>query len=174
MGVSRNNGRGQKGKRQKRKGRVFPKRQPTQMENGLRLGFRSGLEKMNAVVLQNMGVKVRFEEVKIPYTVPETNRKYTPDFVLPNGVIIETKGKLEPKDRAKHLFVKAQHPELDIRFVFQRPHDKIRKGSKTTYAVWCENHGFLWATKTIPAEWVHEAGPKLQPEEVLNDVSSSD
>lgn len=138
------------------------------MANGLRLGFRSGLEKTNAILLEKFGQKVRFEDIKIPYVVPETNRTYTPDFVLENGIIIETKGKLEPKDRAKHLFIKLLHPELDIRFVFQRPYDKIRKGSPTTYAAWCEKHDFKWTTKVIPEAWIKEKGPKQSPDKTIN------
>ena len=77
---------------------------------------------------------------------------YTPDFVLPNGVIVECKGRLTVHDRTKHLMIKAQHPELDIRFVFQY-NNPITKGSKTRYTDWAEKHGFLWAMKYIPKEW---------------------
>lgn len=139
----------------------------TSQEVGLRFGFRSGLEEMNAKFLEDQGVKVSFESFKIPYTVPETRRNYTPDFPLPNGIIVETKGKLEPKDRAKHILIKLQHPDLDIRFVFQRPFDKIIKGSKTTYAMWAEKHGFKWASRIIPKAWIEERGPKRKPEEIL-------
>jgi hypothetical protein len=135
---------------------------------GRRQGFRSGLEEVNAKFLESQGVDPCFESLKIPYTVPETRRTYTPDFPLPNGIIVETKGKLEPKDRAKHLFIKLQHPELDIRFVFQRPFDKIVKGSKTTYAAWADKYGFKWATRIIPKDWLLEPGPAIKPEEVLN------
>ena len=134
---------------------------------GLRHGFRSGLEALNAKHLEAHGVSVSFESLVVPYVVPETRRRYTPDFPLPNGIIVETKGKLEPKDRAKHLLIKLQHPDLDIRFVFQRPHDKIVKGSKTTYAMWAEKHGFKWAVRVIPEAWMKEKGPDRKPEEVL-------
>jgi hypothetical protein len=134
---------------------------------GLRGGFRSGLEELNAKHLAALGVAHSFETLMIPYTVPETRRRYTPDFPLPNGVIIETKGKLEPKDRAKHILIKLQHPDLDIRFVFQRPHDKIVKGSMTTYAMWADKHGFKWAVRIIPEAWVREEGPARSPEDVL-------
>ncbi|MER9178961.1 hypothetical protein [Mesorhizobium sp. M0767] len=134
---------------------------------GLRYGFRSGLEELNARFLEGQGEVVRFEAIKVPYVVPETRRTYSPDFILQNGIIIETKGKLEPKDRAKHLFIKMQHPELDIRFVFQRPHDKIVKGSKTTYAAWADKFGIPWATRVIPAAWLKEPGPTIKPEAVL-------
>jgi len=139
----------------------------TQEAVGLKYGFRSGLEATNAKWLESKGEKVQFESFIIPYTVPETSRKYHPDFLLQNGIVVETKGKLEPKDRAKHLFIKMQHPELDIRFVFQRPFDKIVKGSKTTYAMWCDKHGFTWASKIVPEGWLHEDGPERKPFDVL-------
>lgn len=161
MGVSRNNGRGMQR-------RVFPDRSKLNLEVGLRHGFRSGLEEINAKLLKSLGYEVVFETVKIPYKVPETRRTYTPDFPLHNGILVETKGKLEPKDRAKHVFVQNQHPDLDIRFVFQRPYDKINKGSPTTYAAWADKNGFKWATRLIPEAWLKEAGPKRKPMEVLN------
>lgn len=160
MGVSRSNGRGTA------RGRVFPDRSKLNMEVGLRHGFRSGLEEANAKLLKSLGVEVNFESTKIKYTVPETNHTYTPDFTLPNGILVETKGKLEPKDRAKHLFVKHQNPKLDIRFVFQRPHDPINKGSKTTYANWADKNGFKWAARLIPEAWVREMGPEVKPWEM--------
>lgn len=150
MGVSRHNGRGTA------RGRVFPDRSKLNLEVGLRHGFRSGLEEINAKFLQSLGIEFGFEATKVSYLVPETKHVYTPDFTLPNGILIETKGKLEPKDRAKHIFVRNQNPELDIRFVFQRPHDKINKGSPTTYAAWAEKNGFKWAARLIPEAWVRE------------------
>jgi len=51
--------------------------------------------------------------------------------------------------------VKAANPDLDIRFVFQTPYNKIYKGSKTTYAKWADKHGFPWcAFHSIPIEWL--------------------
>ncbi len=151
---------------------TFTTIQKVNMKNGLRLGFRSGLEADNAKFLETKGQPIRFEAIKIPFTVPITYRKYTPDFVLRNGIIVETKGKLEPKDRAKHMLIAQQHPELDIRFVFQRPHDKIVKGSKTTYAAWCDKHGFKWAARVIPEHWLIEDGPARSPDDVLKELES--
>lgn len=139
----------------------------------LRHGYRSGLEETNAKLLEGLGVPVLFEVLKIRYEIPASLHTYTPDFELPNGIIVETKGKFEPADRAKHLLVHAQWPELDIRFVFQRPSDPINKGSKTTYAMWAEKHGFRWAFKRIPEAWVREEGPKRKPEEVLKREKTS-
>ncbi len=127
---------------------------------GLRHGFRSGLEQQNAESLEKRGQKeVRFECVKIKYVVPAIERTYSLDFELDNGIMVETKGKFEPIDRAKHLFIKTQHPDLDIRFVFQRPNTPIATGSKTTYAMWADKYGFKWAAKVIPDAWLQERGP---------------
>lgn len=118
-----------------------------------RLGFRSGLEERVAEQLKLSGVKVEYETTKIKYRVEE-DRTYTPDFVLPNGVIVETKGRFVVSDRKKHLLIKKQHPHLDIRFVFQNSKNKISKTSKTTYADWCDKNGFIYAEKEIPDKWL--------------------
>lgn len=88
--------------------------------------------------------------------VPEKEHHYTPDFVLDNGIVIETKGLFTTEDRAKMKLVKAQHPELDIRMVFSNAMARISKASKTTYAKWCETNLFPWAHKSIPLEWFKE------------------
>jgi hypothetical protein len=84
------------------------------------------------------------------------HRTYTPDFVLDNGIIIETKGRFIPSDRSKHLRIREQHPDLDIRFVFSNPNARLYKGSKSTYASWCEKYGFKYAKEKIPVEWIKE------------------
>ena len=33
---------------------------------------------------------------------------------------------------------------------------KLNKNSTTTYAIWCEKHGFKWASKLVPMEWMNE------------------
>ena len=122
----------------------------------LKHGWRSGLEEEVAKQLDMMRVKYTYEEKKVSYTVPESKHTYTPDFVLHNGIIIETKGRFVTADRKKHLLVKQQHPELDIRFVFSNPRCKISKLSKTTYADWCDKYGFKYSAKMIPEEWINE------------------
>jgi len=118
--------------------------------------WRSGLEDKVAADLTERGVGYRYEEVKLPYVQPETSHKYTPDFLLPNGIYVETKGIFAIEDRKKHLLIKEQYPGLDIRFVFSRSKAPIRKGSKTTYADWCEKNGFQYADKLIPKSWTDE------------------
>ena len=117
--------------------------------------FRSGLEKRTADFLNKRKVKFRYEEVKLKWQDLRM-RTYTPDFVLSNGIIIETKGRFISSDRTKHLFVKAQHPDLDIRFVFSNPKAKLYKGAKSSYGDWCDKHGFKYAKETIPVEWLKE------------------
>jgi len=123
---------------------------------GLAKGFRSGLEDVVAEQIRSKGFDPQYEQHRIEYVKPERKAKYTPDFKLHNGIIIETKGKFETEDRQKHLLIKAQHPHLDIRFVFSRSKTPIRKGSPTTYADWCIKNGFMYADKRIPDEWFYE------------------
>ena len=119
-------------------------------------GYRSGLEDRISDQLKSLSVTVKYEELKIKYTVPESLHTYTPDFELPNGIIIESKGRFVAADRKKHLLVKEQHPLLDIRFVFSNSKAKISKGSKTSYADWCDKHSFQYADKLIPDDWIKE------------------
>lgn len=96
------------------------------------------------------------KDSKIKFMEPAKGRTYTPDFILPNGIIVETKGRFVTADRQKHLLIKAQHPELDIRFVFSNSRSRISKLSATTYGMWCDKNGFKYADKLIPKEWLKE------------------
>lgn len=124
--------------------------------HALKNGYRSGLEERIAQELKALGISFEYESTKIKFLQPAKQRTYTPDFILPNGIIIETKGRFITADRQKHLMIKEQHPDLDIRFVFQNCNTKISKKSKTTYAMWCEKNGFLYADKSIPLAWIKE------------------
>lgn len=130
--------------------------------------FRSGLEVKIAKQLEDAGIPYRYEKDTIRYIIPATKHIYNPDFVLPNGIIVEGKGIFDVDDRKKHLYIKEQYPHLDIRFVFSNPQTKINKGSKTTYAMWCQKHDFKFAAKLIPVEWLKEAAKDtegLKPKE---------
>jgi hypothetical protein len=115
--------------------------------------YRSGFEQTLANQLKRSGVAFEYETVKLEYRKVAT---YTPDFILPNGIIIEAKGLWTVEDRTKHLLVREQHPHLDIRLVFMNAFNKIRKGSNTTYARWCEKKNILYANKTIPKSWLSQ------------------
>lgn len=121
-------------------------------------GYRSGLEENIGNQLTSLNIPSQYEDKsnQITYVIPATVHTYLPDFKLPNGIIVETKGRFVLEDRKKHLLIKKQHPEMDIRFVFSNSKNKINKASKTTYADWCNKNGFKFADKTIPAEWIAE------------------
>ena len=124
------------------------------VDRGLKHGYRSGLEERVGRQIRSAGLPVQFETVKIRYEQPSKNRTYTPDFVLPNGIYIETKGRFTSDDRQKHLLIKQQNPDMDLRFVFTNPNSKINKRSRTSYAMWCERHGFEYARGLIPTAWL--------------------
>ena len=112
--------------------------------------YRSLLEKRVAASLDKECVPYLYECETYEYTLASN---FTPDFFLPNGVILEVKGFFKPTDRRKMLAVKKQHPELDIRFVFQR-NNTLTKTSKSTYGDWADKHGFLWCLYPhIPSDW---------------------
>ena len=127
-----------------------------------RLGFRSGLEVKIADELKELSIPFIYEGMKIEWE-DLAYRMYTPDFVLPNGIIIETKGRFTVADRRKHLLIKKQHPKLDIRFVFENSNRKLYKNAKSTYAQWCIKHGFRYNTRIIPEDWLKEKGKNNHP-----------
>jgi hypothetical protein len=119
-------------------------------------GFKSGLEETISQQIESQGIKVEYETEKVPYIIPASNHTYSPDFKLPNGIRVETKGRFVEADRKKHLLVKEQNPNMDIRFVFSNSKNKITKKSKTTYGDWCDKNGYKYADKIIPIEWFLE------------------
>lgn len=123
----------------------------------LKMGVRSGLEVVVKEQLEAAGVPFAYEKLTIPFLQPAKPRKYTPDFeILSNGIIVETKGRFETADRQKQLMVKEQYPDLEIRFVFSNPKQRISKQSQTNYAMWCESKGFKYAKGLIPDSWLRE------------------
>lgn len=133
------------------------KKKLTQQQVLLAHGVRSGLEESVCQQLISLGVSYEYETLKLKYIRPASSHVYTPDILLPNGIIIELKGRFLAPDRQKHLLVKKHNPELDIRFVFSNSNARISKTSKTTYAMWCRKNGYLFADKTIPEEWINES-----------------
>ena len=124
--------------------------------NAIKHGYRSGFEHKVSDQLKENKIKFGYETTVIDYIRPQTNHTYTIDFTLPNGILVETKGRWVIEDRKKHLLIKKQHPELDIRIVFMSGKTKIRKGSKTTYGMFCDKHDIPWAEKVIPNSWFSE------------------
>lgn len=129
-------------------------------QQGRKYGYRSGLEDVVQKALDAKGVNYTYEEHTLCYLPDPKPKKYTPDFVLPNGIIVETKGRWLTPDRIKMKLITEQHPDLDIRMVFNSSKSKISKTSKTTYAVYCSRLGMPYADKMIPQEWIDESYDK--------------
>lgn len=115
-------------------------------------GYRSRMEAR--IVPRLLETGAAYEPILLRYTGKP--RGYTPDVVLPNGVVIEIKGWFTPADRSKMLAVKQQFPALDLRLVLATPNQKLGVKSKTTLAGWCEQHGFPWAADDVPDAWLKE------------------
>jgi len=132
-------------------------------------GYRSGLEETISRQIADAGLPVVYEpkDDKVSYKWPERQSTYLPDFKLPKQggfFFVETKGRWTVDDRQKHLLIKEQHPDLDIRFVFSNQNAPLYKGSPNRYCDWCDKHGFVYANKTIPPEWLQEGANDNEPE----------
>lgn len=99
--------------------------------------------------LKSRGVDVKYESLKLKWVEEHI---YTPDFQLSNGIIVEYKGYFDAQDRRKHLHIKQQYPDLDIRFVFQKD-QPLRRGAKSRYSDWCEKNNIKYAFGFLPKEW---------------------
>lgn len=129
--------------------------------------FKSKFELGLAKQLKEVGVNYEYEKESWEYFTKVTNglcsdcdgthvtqrRWYTPDFFLPNGVVIEAKGHFTASNRATLKAVRKAHPTVDLRLVFQTD-NRISRSSRTKCSEWCEQFGFLYAVKEIPEEWI--------------------
>ena len=113
--------------------------------------LRSRFEKAIKKDLHNRKIDVKYEGAKLKYSKLST---YTPDWVFPNGLLVESKGYFTAADINKHKLIRAQHPGQEIRFLFQNAKNKLYKGASTTYKEWCDKQGFKWAEGSIPDDWV--------------------
>jgi hypothetical protein len=106
--------------------------------------------------LDERGVTYVYEPRKLAYYV---ERHYIPDLEL-GKMIVELKGYFRQDSQRKMKAIKAQYPDLDIRFVFQKASSTIqgakkrKDGSKMTCQEWADRNGFIWAEETIPKEWL--------------------
>jgi hypothetical protein len=125
------------------------------IRHAVRPRFKSGLEAQIADQIEAAGLDVIYERSRVYYMYPARRAEYRPDFMLPNNIIIETKGIFDAADRQKHLLIKRQVPDLDIRFVFQRD-NRLYKGSPTRYSQWAEKFGFKYSIGSIPDPWFKE------------------
>lgn len=107
--------------------------------------------------LEDCGVTYEYEPHKVKYNV---EREYVPDLKI-GDIYIELKGYFRQDAQRKMKAVKAQHPDMDIRFLFQKASStlqgakKRKDGTKMTCAEWADRYGFDWAEgETIPEEWI--------------------
>lgn len=125
---------------------------------GITPAFRSTSERKVALFLDAAGVTYGYESECLEFIRPAQRCHYTPDFALPNGVLIEVKGFWPPTDRQKIVLVKKSNPEADIRMLFDTPDRPINKGSSTTYGMFCTKQGIPWAKgPQVPDEWLKPA-----------------
>ena len=104
------------------------------------------------------GVEFTFEPHSLPYSV---ERSYIPDLLI-GEVYIEIKGYFRQDAQRKMRAVKKQHPEKDIRFLFQKANATIqgakkrKDGSKMTCKEWADRYGFQWTEgEEIPDKWIN-------------------
>lgn len=134
-------------------------------------GYRSALEKGIADDLAAKGIPFEYERHTISYTRPvrqglcgdcggKTVGKrsvYTPDFRIPGGIFVESKGRFTGSDRSKLASVRSQYPGIDLRILFAQD-NWTTKLHKQRYSAWAAKHGFIWAVgKRIPADWLKNA-----------------
>ncbi|CDZ31163.1 Hypothetical protein, partial CDS, partial [Neorhizobium galegae bv. officinalis] len=102
-------------------------------------GYRNRLE---TKVAKTLPASFQYEPRRFPFQI---TRHYLPDFV-DEAVkeIIEVKGRFTAEDRQKHKAFRKQYPDWTVTLAFQKPDTPINKGSKTTYADWCDANGIKW------------------------------
>ena len=64
--------------------------------------FRSKLEESVAALLDQVGAKYEYESCQVAYTIQHL---YNPDFILPNGVMLEAKGYWDSADRLSLIHI---------------------------------------------------------------------
>ncbi len=110
------------------------------------LNYRSMSEVRFAARLNRAGITFKYEPDTFSYQ--HAPQKYTPDFKIGN-VYFEYKGKLDVDTRKKLRAIKKCNPDLDLRLVFEKPRNLIRKRKHpaekvSRYFEWAEKNKFLW------------------------------
>jgi hypothetical protein len=151
-------------------------RQPKRSEND---GFGSGFERTAYNLLKTSGVTFEYESDACKFQYIKSihrglcsdcgsskvggQHEYTADFYVKNNsgkeYWVEIKGggySWTPATRAKHILLRDQFPDKEIRFVFCNENALIKKGSKTTNKQWCKRYGFVCAGGKFPKAWLEE------------------
>ena len=135
--------------------------------------YQSKWEARIANFLEERGIKFGYEVETWKYQIKPYNakcfdceskevyeiRKYTPDFFLPNGIVIEAKGKFTSAMRAKILAVIESNPDKDLRLLFAKD-NYLTSAKKKRYTEWAKQKGIKSAVGEIPEEWLNEQHTK--------------
>jgi hypothetical protein len=126
--------------------------------------FRSKFEKRIARQLKKAGAKFTYERTVIPYIRNGKVAHYHPDFHVNRQFFLEGKGYFVggARDRLKLILVKQQHPDLDLRLVFQD--EKLLAAPGMTYAHWADTMGIPWSGGgKVPLEWLQAPEEGTEP-----------
>lgn len=118
------------------------------------MATKSKFEDKVLLDLKTRGLNAKYESLKLKYDL--IGLGYTPDLVLPNGIVVELKGYFRTESRTKMIAVRATNPVLDIRFVFQKLSSKVQGSKKMTCEDWAIKYGFQYAEGTVPDAWFKE------------------
>ena len=123
--------------------------------------YRSLLEERVAFDLNKRGIEFQYEHERIPYVV---ERRYLPDFQLPNGIYIEAKGWFRDEDCRKMRLLKAQYPDKEFRFLFQNLNTKVQS-KRFTNQQWAEKYNFAYCEGRVPDAWLKETLDEREKED---------
>lgn len=125
--------------------------------------YRNRFEQKTAEFLESKKESFVYEKTKFPYIVEGV---YLVDFTIikkNNQVMhIETKGNglsFDGHVRRKMIGVKKAHPNLDLRILFYsdgKCGPKRKDGTFMRQSDWATKHGFPFAIKEIPEDWLNE------------------
>jgi hypothetical protein len=130
---------------------------------------RSGLEARVIDDLEQRGIKYEYETTSYEWFdkspgvceacdtkgATYVSRWYTPDIWLPmERYWVEVKGKFTARDRKIALGVQYSHPDVEIRFLFQKD-NWLTPVRAQRYSEWAIKNGFKCAIgERIPDEWI--------------------
>ncbi len=120
-------------------------------------GLRSILEVRTQSWLENHDIPFKYEAEKWGYQYEPAT--YTPDFKI-DGISIECKGKLTKEVRKKLLAIIECNPDKQLYLIFEKPENKINRGSKTTYGEWATKHGIKWSQVVPDPTWFKKGKKK--------------
>jgi len=79
--------------------------------------LKSGLEEAVHIFLTEKNVDFSYEGMKIVFSQPTKQKKYTPDFPIKKSFIVETKGNFNSADRKKHKKIYKHKKKLEPKYL---------------------------------------------------------